>query len=226
MKKNLSASVKTPITWNCLGDSITDIGYTSKHYFEYINERHPVFEIRNYGISGTRIAGTVSDAMCNRYSEMLNADLITVFGGVNDWGQENPVPLGQIETTDITTFYGALKALCEGLKTKFPASVILFFTPLGCKGFSGFAVEENIWGLTIADYADAIIHVCERYDIPVLDLYRSCGFSVYNPVHNKKYFFDGLHLNEAGHLEISYLIEKAIGKYKDLPSKDIHHPMQ
>jgi lysophospholipase L1-like esterase len=212
MNKKQPDTIKKPIIWNCLGDSITDIGYTSKHYFEYIQDRAQIYEIRNYGISGTRIAGTESDAMCNRYAEMQDADLVTVFGGVNDWGQENPVPLGTENDTDYTTFYGALKKLCKGLQDKYPSSIIIFVAPLGCAGFNEFAVNNNDFGLSVRDYVDAMSHVCNSYDFPVIDMYRDHGFSPYKADQNKKYFFDGLHLNDEGHLLISYVMEEAILK--------------
>lgn len=53
-------------------------------------------------------------------------DLIIVFGGVNDWVTGRN--LGNIDSTDTYTFYGAMKSLCNGLITKYPNKQIVFFT--------------------------------------------------------------------------------------------------
>lgn len=201
------------ITWNCLGDSITSNIYIPKHYYTYIQDQYENLIVRNYGICGTKIAGNGSGAFCKRYEGMLPADIITVFGGVNDWGHHIPTPLGTFESQDETTFYGALHALCKGLKTKFQTSTIIFFTPIGNDGYPGFAVNHNQLGYTVKDYVDAILNVCEVYDIPVVDLYRDCGFSPYDEMQRQIYFMDGLHLSCEGHKKISQLFLYAIRKY-------------
>lgn len=210
--------VKKNFTWNCLGDSITAPEYASLHYYDYISDRIGGITVRNYGISGTRITATgqqSENAFCNRYNQMEPADVITVFGGVNDWGQTSSPPpiLGQPDDNDKTTFYGALNVLCEGLKKAFPSSVILFLTPLGNDGYPGCTVYKNIHGLTVENYIDAIIDVCGKYVIPVVDLYRYSDVSPYDAEQNQLYFIDGLHLNNEGQLQISYLIEDAIRKH-------------
>ncbi|EOP56123.1 hypothetical protein IKQ_01340 [Bacillus cereus VDM053] len=51
--------------------------------------------------------------MCTRYANMTDdADIITVFGGTNDYG--NTVTLGTINSVDTGTFDGALNILCAG----------------------------------------------------------------------------------------------------------------
>lgn len=205
------------ITWNCLGDSITANAYVNHHYYDYIKDRNKQININNYGISGTKMAGTANGAFCNRYSEMdKNADLITVFGGVNDWGQQSnggPTPLGTDEDTTSKTFYGALNILCAGLQETYPDAQIFFMTPLGNEGYPGFSTTTNSLGYTVEDYVNVICKVCEKYNIPVVDLYHESGISPYDSVQNAVYFHDGLHLSKAGHERISYLIEDAIWKY-------------
>lgn len=204
-------------TWNCLGDSITANAYVDHHYYDYIKDRNKKIQINNYGISGTKMAGTASGAFCNRYTEMdKNADLITVFGGVNDWGQRSnggPTPLGTKDDTTNKTFYGALNILCAGLQETYPDAVILFMTPLGNEGYPGFSTTTNSLGYTVEDYVEVICEVCEKYNIPVVDLYHESGISPYDRVQNAVYFHDGLHLSNAGHERIGYLIENAIWKY-------------
>lgn len=206
------------IMWNCLGDSITDDIYVPRHYYTYILERNEQVMMRNYGIAGTRIGGRRTcgednKMMCRRYKEMKPADLITVWGGVNDWGQRHPTPLGKVDDRTDETFYGALRILCEGLQSQFPMSHIVFITPIGNDGYEGMPIYENEFGLTVFNYADAILSICKEYNIPVIDLARTCGFTPHDQIQNKLYFIDGLHLSVAGHEKISHVIEQGIKQY-------------
>ena len=145
---------------------------------------------------------------------MHYSDIITVFGGVNDWGQQDPTLLGTNSDTTNDTFYGALNILCNGLLTTFPKSTIIFLTPLGNKGFSqSFYEDENSLGLTIYDYADAILSVCSKYKIPVIDTCRNSLLNPYISEIKTECFIDGLHLNEHGHEIISFLIENELLKH-------------
>ncbi len=200
------------ITWNCMGDSITDDIYIPRHYYNVITEKYPEITIRNYGICGTRIGGHRVCGedhlmMCRRYREMEPADVISVWGGVNDWGQENPTPLGVMGDDTEETFYGALEILCRGLQETFPESKLFFMTPIGNDGYEGMPAYENVHGYTVEAYADAVIEVCEKHGIPVVDLYRVCGFTPHDPRDNEKYFIDGLHLSVAGQEKVSVSIE-------------------
>lgn len=208
------------ITWNCLGDSITDDIYVPCHYYSYIQARNPQLKVRNYGVSGSRIGGRSAcgrdDVFCRRYQEMEPADIITVWGGVNDWGQNQPTPIGTFDDRTEDTFYGALHILCKGLQDKFPMSFILFATPIGSEGYFASSAKENTLQLTVEVYADAMLEVCEYYKIPVLDLCRTCGFTPYNLAQNKLFFLDGLHLNVRAHERIGVLFEACIKKHCSL----------
>lgn len=199
-------------SWSVLGDSIStpNLNNVSKKYWAWINERSEGMDIHNYGISGTRITN-----FSQRYNQMYYSDIITVFGGVNDWGQPDPTPLGTITDTTNDTFYGALDILCKGLLTNYPKSTVIFFTPLGNKGFSPnyFYEETNSLGLTIYDYADAILNVCGKYKIPVVDTCRNSLLNPYIPEIKVECFVDGLHLNEHGHEILSFIIESEMLKH-------------
>lgn len=198
-------------SWSVLGDSISHPGLNNVNdkYWVWINQRVGGMSIYNYGVSGTRITN-----FTQRYDQMHYSDIITVFGGVNDWGQTNPTPMGAITDTTNDTFYGALDILCKGILTTFPKSTVIFITPLGNKGFgSSFAEEENSLGLTIYDYADAILEVCGNYKIPVIDACRSSLLNPYISPIKTECFVDGLHLNTHGHEVLSWLIEDEMLKH-------------
>lgn len=199
--------------WNILGDSISHEGaYTNKHYYHFIAERNGM-TTTSYGVSGTRISGSGS-AMCVRYANMSDdADIITVFGGVNDFGQTSPAPLGSFEDTDNNTFYGALHTLAKGLINKYPNKLILFITPMPQVGFWSHSETTNEFGLTVFDYGDAIKEVCGFYGIPVYDLGRCGGMTPKVPSQKSLYYTDGLHLNYTGHEKMSLALENELKKY-------------
>lgn len=194
-------------SWSVLGDSISqDNLYVNKQYWDYVNTRVGGMKIYNYGVASERIINFI-----NRCDKMNYSDIITVFGGVNDWGQSNPTPLGTITDTTTGTFYGNVNVLCNKLATKFPQSLIVFITPLGNNGFPySFATGNNSLGLSIYDYANAIKDVCKLYKFPVIDACSEIGFTPDVSGHNTLYFHDGLHLNILGHEVLSYLIEDTL----------------
>ena len=170
----------------------------------------------NGGINGSTIAlkgdGTnTRHALCLRYVDMpQNADIIAVSCGTNDfeyaWSE-----IGTIKSTSNTTFYGALKTLCEGLLTRYPGKLIFFTTPIKrSQPFTAGAgnnndpddpdsadlmpmtpFSRNKHKKTLGDYADIIKEVCGLYSIPVLDMYRE---SILNPhLESGRQFFAAEH---------------------------------
>lgn len=212
--KNNTVSITSPLTglsWNVMGDSISTVGaYTTKHYFNYIAEKYDM-DVVSYGISGTKIGGSDANAMCQRYTKMRdNVDIVTVLGGVNDFGQSSPLELGVFSDATNATFYGSLHIMCQGLLEKYPHSIIMFITPMSQKGFWAHSVDTNKFGLTVFDYGQAIKDVCGYYGIPVCDLGRTVGFTSKNPTQNSYYLKDGLHANERGHEKMAICIENSL----------------
>lgn len=185
--ENLTASKVLPWCYglkaNWIGDSIV----AGDDFDEYVTAALGIVET-DYGINGSTI-GLNSDgtngrnAICLRYTEMSNdADIIIVSAGTNDfqysWGT-----FGDITSTDNTSFYGALKTLCEGLIAKYPTKTICFTTPIKrAQPFDGETeltnnFSENANGKTLRDYSEAIKEVCSYYSIPVLDMWSESGLN-------------------------------------------------
>jgi lysophospholipase L1-like esterase len=190
--------------WNVSLDSLTAGFGTTKSYHQYIQEDLGITTVNNYGISSTEIctSGTSGDPFIGRYLSMdVNADLITVLGGSNDFLHN--AELGTFDSRDNSTFYGALHNLCVGLHTNFTKSKIAFFTPLRINGIYGIDTVPNTKGYVLEDYVDAIKEVCGFYSIPVLDLFKSSGLSPYIPYMKTNYMPDGTHPNAVGHRMIA-----------------------
>lgn len=199
-------------TWNVLGDSITEVNFTANtRYHDYIKQAIGC-TVNNYGISGTgwftpNLGG--QSAFFNRVSSMnVNADLITVFGGTNDWDNVGKtLVLGNYGDTDgSVSLYGAVDSTLSQLIAKYPTKTIAVFTPLPRSNGYGTLTKVGT-GFTMEQVADVIIKGCGKYGIPVLDLYRKSGLFPWDATAKETYFkapdgthtADGLHPNDSGH---------------------------
>ena len=171
----------TKKTYAAMGDSITlgrDHTYPStimpNPYCSLVKLSLNLKESYNYGIGGSDLCNgpNANDPMIMRYNTMVdNADIISVMGGVNDWGHD--MPLGDIFDVCNNTFCGALNLLCTGLKEKYPNSFIFFMTPLPVtiNNYGGV----NKVGYDLLTVCNAIKFVCSMNNIPVLDMYNTPG---------------------------------------------------
>ena len=192
-----------------LGDSITEGCGTSCEEKNYVSVfgRLSGAEVRNYGISGTRIArqtvpsneAKVDNDFVKRADEMdADTDIIVVFGGTNDYGHGDAA-FGTFDSHDVHTFYGALHTLCQKLINKYPDAEIVFMTPLHRleenKQINEFGIRNVA---TLSEYVDAIKEVTKYYAIPTLDLYSVSRLQPEVEVLKERYMPDGLHPNDAG----------------------------
>ncbi len=197
---------------NFLGDSITQGSGTTcpeAVFPELLRRDCGLAEARNYGIGGTRLArqftpseNPVTDFdCCQRYLTMdLDADVVVVFGGTNDYGHGD-APFGECSDRTPDTFHGACHALFAGLKVRYPNAVIAVLTPLHrCNETNPLGDgRKKLPCPPLKDYVDVIRQTAQEYQFPVLDLYET---SLLNPnvseIRNA-YVPDGLHPNDAGH---------------------------
>lgn len=197
-------------SYYAIGDSITH-GYNNtftegKQYFTYLDELCGFGNVSSNGECGTCIAeGSVARNFVS--SSRLNmipkdVDVISIFGGTNDWG--NNYQLGNINSTEKNTFYGALKYYIEYLKNNYSDKTFFFITPIqrNCNyspaNGQNKGVFTNANGNTLEDFVNAMLEVCKYYNVPCLDLYNTCFIG--DPENIKiNYITDGLHPNIAGH---------------------------
>ena len=212
-------SIQHPVTkqntsgeWNALGDSITygfQVGGNSGAYPAKVANMTNL-RANNYGLSGSCISTgfnnlcstNASQSFCNRYTEMGQANLVTVFGSVNDFLCS--VPLGTESSTDKATFYGAMNVMVDGLKSKYPSKRIVIFTPNRIGGHS----VPNQQGHTLKDYRNAIVTVCNNKGIEVLDIYSLDSMDADMGVSNYMGDWDTTHPNGNGHQVIADYIKQ------------------
>ena len=161
---------------NCLGDSVTH-GAACPTYIPALQEILGFENCRNYGQGGSTICAAREDPLpfVERYSSMDDdADIILVFGGFNDfsWCSE----LGDVDSIDPFTFYGALNTLSVGLQEKYPDAYIFFVTPYKRYNFTTGQVVDGLgkseYGYSYSDLNDAINTVGQKHGIDVLDLFN------------------------------------------------------
>ena len=210
-----------------LGDSITEgTGVSDKENNRYDNILKKTYGLKatyNYGIGGTRLAhqSTPSEkprhdlCFCGRaYDLNRDADVIVVYGGINDYLQGD-APIGQMGDKTPATFYGAVYFLMNLLRTEYAGKTVVFMTPARCcySGLTSNAPSnrriKRADAMPTLGYVNIIKETAKQFDIPVLDLYHNLGIDPNNEEDRIKYTSDGLHFNDAGH----HIIAKKLGAF-------------
>lgn len=200
-----------------LGDSMTEgVGVADQANNRYDNVLKRICGLKvvyNYGISGTRFAHQSTPSakprhdlcFCGRvYDLNKDADIIVVYGGVNDY-IHGDAPIGKFGDTTPATFYGAVRFLMEVLRTEFAGKSVVFMSParLCFGGMTGAEPsdrpQKRADALPLLGYIEIIKKTAALYNIPVLDLYEKLGIDPTNAEEKEKYTVDGLHFNDAGH---------------------------
>lgn len=213
---------------NFLGDSITEgVGVKDPENCRYDNRLAALCNlsaVNNYGISGTRLAHqrVASEkprwdlCFCGRaYNMDPSADMVIVYGGVNDY-IHGDAPFGQLGDTSPATFCGAVYFLMDYLKKAYREKPVVFMTPARCfyNGISDTDVSVHAYKQADAQpllaYVQVILETAKRLQIPALDLYHGLGIDPHNSEDRAAYTVDGLHFNDAGHAVIAQRLKEFI----------------
>lgn len=201
-------------TINCLGDSITfGAGNDGCSWVDYLGELLPEANIRKYGVCGSTLSlfQERDDAFVQRFRQMeMDYDLCIIYGGVNDFNHS--LPLGKLGDTEADSFYGALELLIRTLLAARPEGELMFITPMKTRDFKGYPHwdTENADGHRLVDYRDAVLAVCQKYSIPVLDFFSMSGITADVPEMKVCIQPDGLHPNQAGYQQMTRKIYQFI----------------
>lgn len=199
-----------------LGDSITEgVGVCDQNnrYDNIVHRRLELAAHYNYGIGGTRLAHQSAPSETPRYDLCFcgrayllekSADLIVVYGGVNDYIHGDAY-FGKMEDRTPETFCGAVYFLMNFLKTNYEGKQIVFMTPahMHFKGISDKCLSGRPMKKPDAQPLSAYVEVIkargEELGIPVLDLFEKLPIDPNNESDREKYTVDGLHFNDDGH---------------------------
>lgn len=184
--------------WYAIGDSIT-----------YANHYQPIVKsaLAMKSVTVDAVPGQSMRTMTRHLSrkKLRSIDLITVFGGTNDYGKNTPLGTPKDGVED-ATFYGYVKKTIEKINaTKTKGAVVVFITPLKRGAFKDQPVypNRNLVGSRLEDYVQVINDVCAAHSIPVIDLFHHSGLELGNL---SKYTKDNLHPNAAGYRKLSKVV--------------------
>lgn len=180
---------------NCLGASNTEIIKSAE--CETIREvNYPVIlgllmrcTVRNYGKSGCNIA--ITDGRSDSYLERAprmekDADIVIFQGEGND--ASHCLPLGEVGSTDVRTFCGAVGAVIDTIRREFPQARLIVLSGMN----KGKPPKKRTDGLTHADFHRAFLAVCRSRGIEPHDFTADPEIQPDRP----DMMPDGLHMSE------------------------------
>lgn len=202
--------------WVVLGDSRSDPSFSpgrGQHYYDFIASKTSI-NVRSYAVSGYKLTDIAKELA----NVTESPDIISVMAGINDWGQDNPTPLGTIEDTTNTSVYGSIDYIIKAVYEKYPNVTLFFITPMPCSenvniaGWLGKGLQPNGLGYTILDIHKAIFEVCRKYGVQVINDGEMGGYTPLIASENTRYFLDGLHMNVDGQKKCANYIYKNFPK--------------
>ena len=215
---------------NFLCDSITEgVGVADIPNCRYDNRLAAMCglsKINTYGISGTRLAHQVHPSekprydlcFCGRAYDMdTTADMVIVYGGVNDY-IHGDAPFGELGDTTPATYCGGVYFLMNYIRENYGDKPVIFMTPARCFLRGGEVDDLKVsahakkrpGGKELLAYVDVIKETAKQFDISVLDLYHELGIDPHDPKDYDTYTVDGLHFNDAGHEVLAQRLKEFI----------------
>ena len=173
--------------WVAFGDSLTDATINAtKKYYKYIEEKSGI-TVTVLGVGGTGYYKTADNGTAY-YQRMANcptdADIITIFGSVNDWLAltQGTIQVGTAsDTLENGTYAGYINKCIDVAIEKAPYAQIALVTPMDYHGLPSDTLE------TIASTIKA---VAVSRKIKYLDLYHESGFRVNDATFAAQYTTD------------------------------------
>lgn len=196
------------LRWLAFGDSHTE----QQSYQKWVNNKLNFTYISNSGLGGSCIAkghGSVLSFIDRYKSNVTNTEIVTIYGGSNDYAQNVPLD-NESNKLDNTTFKGAIREIIEWYGTNYPNKFLFFIAPTQCfyPQFASNGYKNNL-GLLPLDYSNAMVEVCEEYSIEVIKLHESIGINIKNQA---TLLEDGIHLKDETNKRVAQLIINSFEK--------------
>lgn len=177
-------------------------GITVDGYVTAIERRYGLVAT-NFGKGGHTLVGDYSTLASMNYSDVA---LVTIAYGVND--ARTGVPLGTVNSTDVTTFAGALNQLLRKIYTDNPECRVLVLAPLQRLTVTDFGISTpNANGNYLIDFVDMCHSVAEKRSTICIDQYRKCGINQTNLYY---YTVEGVHPVNQGFARIKAAVIGAL----------------
>ncbi len=218
-------TAKKRITVYADGDSIAyGAGADGYSYADMLRDEYG-FDVTKKAVSRSTIAQNFSDEEKDITKRILNNfntdyDYALIDGGVNDYYFS--MPLGEVTDPSIDEF--DTRTTCGGLETIFyhirkisPETRIYFLVTHKTNNFDS---ARNNQGLTYLDYYNAILKICEKYCVTIIDCHEDFALDTSDATMRKEYTVktssypdgDGVHPNLKGYKK--YYMPKILGALK------------
>ena len=213
---------------NFLGDSITEgVGVIDKancRYDKRLRQMCELSKVNNYGVGGSRLAHQKKPSekprhdlcFCGRAYDMdKSADMVVVYGGVNDY-VHGDAPFGEIGDKTPATYCGGVYFLMKFLTETYAGKPVIFMTPAHCCYSDVDDLYPSPRPIKLPDakpllaYVEAIEETAKLFGIPVLNLYRDLGIDTHDRELQAKYTSDGIHFNDDGHAVLAQKLKEFI----------------
>lgn len=185
-----------PITYS--GTDLQGIVHTEevvKGYIQEIENRYGLV-CTNLGKGGHTIVNDYANLMNINYSDVA---LVTIAYGCND--ARLSVPLGTVNSSDGTTFAGALNNILRKIYTDNPECRVIVLTALQRLYVSEFGIATaNSNGNYLIDFVDMCKKVANKRSTKCIDVYRDCGINQTNLYY---YTREGVHPLNTGYKRMS-----------------------
>ena len=196
------------LTYCSVGDSITKAG----QYQRVICQMCGFIETTNVSESGIEACQLANKIKDGTYT-LPNADIYTIFIGINDFRHSVPVGTLMDSTTqgELTTFAMGLKSLiqqCQVIMHPDKGRIIIVL-PYKNNDTPNFNTA-NEQGVKLNAYIKVAKEIAEFYSLPIVDLYSLSGF---NTMSFDDLLVDNLHPTWEGYKRIGTMIAKEIQRY-------------
>ena len=211
--------------WVCIGDSITEVNSVCDwHYHDYISVENNM-SVVNMGVGGS---GYIHRANVNKAFYQLaeniptDADLVTIFGGVNDVLLSTK-EMGEPTDDSTETWCGCVNKVIDVVRSKYIYIPLGIISPLPTAWTD--QLEESNYDIQRPDdetcrmsvFVSKLKRICELKGVPFLDLFHSSNLQPWNEDMRMEYYSsrarvngDGLHPNSKGHKLFYRRIEQFI----------------
>lgn len=211
--------------WVVIGDSITEVNNRADlHYHDYIKSKNNM-SVVNMGVGGTGYINRQAEdkAFYQRALDIpTDADIITVFGGVNDCLFAT-ADIGEPNDNGTTTWCGCVNQLITNIRSLYLFAPLGIISPLPCN-WADTGNESQYDAQLPSDetcrmslFVEKLKKICELRGVPFLDLFHSSNMLPENSSFSAKYFScgdsrngDGLHPNSEGQKLFTSKIENFI----------------
>lgn len=151
-----------------IGDSITE-GYGEGYsWVRKFAELSSALRSHSKAITSHAYNTSIAEASIINDGQLVDipadSDFILILLGINDYGMR-ACPLGEKNSSDTTTFYGALNYVYNYLLTNHSDKEIIVFSPI----LNRSRDVVNSYGLKPRDYSNAIIEKCIEYGLKYVD---------------------------------------------------------